>query len=212
MDSLIVDSIRSLGAFGVALLMFAENLFPPLPSEIIMPLAGFLASRGDMSFPVVVLAGTAGSATGACFWFWVGTRIDNDRLRDWLGRHGVWLAMTPADLDRAEEWFRRRGSLSVLIGRLVPVVRTLISVPAGVARMSPLRFTLFTLLGSGIWTTALAVGGWLLGRRFRAIEQYLGVITWVVLGLAMVLYIVRVARIRRGAGSGAAGSGRATRR
>lgn len=210
MESLIVDAIRSLGALGVALLMFAENVFPPVPSEVIMPLAGFLASQGEMSFMAIALAGTAGSAAGAGFWFWVGRRIDADRLRDWVGRHGAWLAMTPDDLDRAEQWFRRRGALSVFIGRLVPVVRTLISVPAGVARMSPFRFAIYTLLGTGIWTTALAAGGWLLGQRFRAIEQYLGIITWVVIGLALIVYLVRVVRIKsagHGAGAGAPGTG-----
>lgn len=205
MESLIVDAIRSLGALGVALLMFAENIFPPVPSEVIMPLAGFLASQGEMSFVAIAVAGTAGSAAGAGFWFWVGRRIDPDRLHDWVGRHGAWLAMTPDDLDRAKKWFRRRGALSVFIGRLVPVVRTLISVPAGVARMSPFRFAIYTLLGTGIWTTALAAGGWLLGQRFRAIEQYLGIITWVVIGVALVVYLVRVVRIKRGGhGAGAA--------
>lgn len=199
-DSIIVDAIRNLGALGVALLMFVENLFPPVPSEVIMPLAGYLASRGALSFPLIAAAGTVGSVAGAFFWFWVGRRISVERLRGWIDRHGAWLAMTPEDLDRAEEWFGRRGGASVFVGRLVPVVRTLISVPAGVARMPPLRFTLYTVLGSGIWTTALAAGGWLLGRRFRAIEQYLGMVTWVVIGLAVVLYVYRVVKIRRGKG------------
>ena len=201
MDSLVIDAIRRLGAFGVGLLMFAENLVPPVPSEVIMPLAGFLASRGDLSFVAVVVAGTIGSVMGACFWFAGGARIDQARLRSWIEAHGAFLAMTTRDLDRAEEWFRRRGGLSVLVGRLVPVVRTLISVPAGVARMSPLRFGLYTVLGTGIWTSALAAGGWLLGRRFGMIEEYLGIVTWVVLGAVLVLYLVRVVRLKR---SGAA--------
>jgi membrane protein DedA with SNARE-associated domain len=200
-ESLIVDAIRNFGALGVALLMLAENIFPPVPSEVIMPLAGFLASRGDLSFPAVVLAGTAGSVAGAFFWFWVGARIDRERLRGWVEAHGAYLAMTPKDLDRAEEWFSRRGSLSVFVGRLVPVVRTLISVPAGVAGMSPVRFGLYTLFGTAIWTGALAGGGWALGRRFQAIEEYLGIATWVVLGLVLVVYVVRVVRLKR---SGAA--------
>lgn len=201
LDSLVVDAVRQLGAFGVAMLMLAENVFPPIPSEVIMPLAGFLASRGEMNFALVVLAGTAGSLAGATFWFYIGMRIDRERLREWIADHGAFLAMTGEDLERAEEWFGRHGAASVFVGRLVPVVRTLISVPAGVARMSPLRFTLYTLLGTGIWTAALAAGGWLLGRQFRSIEQYLGIITWVVLGIMVLLYVVRVIRLKR---SGAA--------
>jgi membrane protein DedA with SNARE-associated domain len=145
----------------------------------------------------VVVAGTAGSVAGAFFWFAVGARIDRAQLRSWIDAHGAFLAMTTRDLDRAESWFRRRGAASVLIGRLVPVVRTFISVPAGVARMSPLRFGLYTLLGSGIWTTALAAGGWALGRRFGVIEEYLGMVTWVVLGAVLLLYVIRVVRLKR---------------
>src|SRR5690606_2400963 len=152
-QTLIVDAVREFGALGVALLMFLENLFPPMPSEIIMPLAGFLASRGDLDFLSVVLCGTVGYAVGAPFWFIVGMKMDRERLRSWIGAHGAFLAMTPGDLDRADEWFRTRGSASVFLGRLVPVVRTLVSIPAGVSRMPPVRFALYTLLGTGLWTT-----------------------------------------------------------
>ena len=201
MDSFILDAIRHFGGLGIAFLMLAENVFPPIPSELIMPLAGFLASRGDMNFLVVVLSGTAGSLAGATFWFYVGMRMDRERLRDWIADHGAFLAMTGADLENAERWFERRGGASVFIGRLVPVVRTLISVPAGVTRMPPLRFALYTLLGTGIWTTALAGGGWLLGRQFGAIEEYVGTITSILLTIVVLLYIVRVIRLKR---SGAA--------
>ena len=179
----------------------AENVFPPVPSEVIMPLAGYLASRGDMNFIVVVLAGTAGSLAGASFWFWVGARINRERLRGWIRNHGAFLAMTEEDLDRADAWFARHGARSVFLGRLVPVVRTLISVPAGVACMPVPKFALYTLLGTGMWTTALAAGGWVLGRQFRQIEHYLGIITWIVIGIVVLLYMVRVVRLKR---SGAA--------
>jgi membrane protein DedA with SNARE-associated domain len=201
LSSFIIDAVRALGPFGVALLMLAENVFPPVPSEVIMPLAGYLASRGEMSFVLAVLGGTAGSLAGATFWFIVGARIDRDRLRTWIRNHGAFLAMTEEDLDRADAWFARRGAGSVFVGRLVPVVRTLISVPAGVARMPAAKFALYTFLGTGIWTLALAAGGWLLGRQFRQIEHYLGIITWIVLALVAALYIVRVVRLKR---SGAA--------
>lgn len=212
LESFILDSLRALGAAGVGLLMLAENLFPPVPSEVIMPLAGFLASRGDLNFVAAVLAGTAGSVAGASFWFVVGARMDRERLRQWIRAHGAFLAMTEQDLDRAEDWFGRHGAASVFIGRLVPVVRTLISVPAGVARMNPLTFGIYTALGTGLWTAALAAGGWLLGRRFGEIERYLGVVTWLVLAAAAALYVVRVIRLKRsGSGSFFGRRGRTSR-
>lgn len=196
-SSFIIDAVRQLGAFGVAVLMLAENIFPPIPSEVIMPLAGYLASQGEMSFPLVVIGGTLGSLAGASFWFWVGVRIDRERLRVWIRNHGAFLAMTEDDLERAEKWFVRRGAASVFVGRLVPVVRTLISVPAGVAGMRVLRFGFYTLLGTGLWTAALAAGGWMLGQQFREIERYLGVVTWVVIAGLAVLYVVRIVHLKR---------------
>lgn len=197
MESLIIDAVRALGALGVALLMFVENVFPPIPSEVIMPLAGYLASQGELHLGLVILLGTIGAAAGAGVWFYIGTRIDPLRLRTWIERHGAWLAMTPEDLDRAQEWFGRYGAISVFIGRLIPIVRTLISVPAGVTRMSPLRFFSYTFLGTAIWTAGLALGGWILGQEFHMIEEYLGIFSWIVVPVIVVTYLVRVAQLRR---------------
>lgn len=197
MESLVLDVIRQFGALGVTLLMFAENVFPPIPSEVIMPLAGFLASSGDLDLAAVIIGGTAGSVAGATIWYYVGRMIRIDRLRDLIARHGAWLAMTPEDLDRAEEWFTRRGAISVFAGRLVPIVRTLISVPAGVTRMSVGRFLIYTTLGSAIWTASLAMGGWLLQQQFSEIERYLGVVSWIVIGVVVITYLVRVVQLKR---------------
>ncbi len=123
------------GYLGVALLMFAENLFPPVPSELIMPLAGFAAARGDLSLPLVLAAGVAGSLAGALFWYWIGRKVGADRLKRWAGRHGRWLTLSPGDVDEADAWFDRHGVKAVLLGRLIPAVRTLVSVPAGLAAM-----------------------------------------------------------------------------
>lgn len=197
MQDLVVEVIRRMGVPGVGLLMLAENLFPPLPSEIIMPLAGYLSARQAMAFWPAVAAGAAGSVAGALFWYWVGLRVTRDRLCAWVEEHGVWLAMTPHDVDRAVDWFHGRGRYSVLLGRVFPVVRTLISLPAGFSRMPLPRFLLLTTLGTAVWTTGLAFAGLLLGRGFPAIHDYVGYGTWAVVGGAAVWYIYRVVRIRR---------------
>ena len=186
-----------MGSLGVGLLMLLENVFPPLPSELIMPLAGYLAAQGRMSFAAAVAAGIAGSVLGALFWYWVGRSVGEERLRRWVERHGEWLAMRPGDVDRARAFFVRHGSTGVFLGRLVPVVRTLISVPAGIVRMNLVVFLFFTALGTAIWTGLLAYAGRLLGARFPQIEAYLGPVTWVVLGAMLLWYFARVAMLKR---------------
>lgn len=197
MENLVLDAIREFGALGVMFLMFAENVFPPIPSEVIMPLAGFMASSGDMNLAAVILGGTVGSVAGATIWFYVGRLIPIDRLRWLIARHGAWFAMTPEDLARAEKWFVRHGAISVFLGRLVPLVRTLISVPAGVTRMPVAPFLLYTTIGSALWTTGLAMGGWILQQQFREIERYLGVVSWAVIGIVILAYVIRVIQLRR---------------
>jgi membrane protein DedA with SNARE-associated domain len=157
------DVVSELGVVGIALLMFAENLFPPLPSEIIMPLAGYLSTRGRMNVSAATLAGSAGSLAGALFWYWVGRRLTHGQLQRWVERHGTWLTMTPDDLDHAVKWFSGHGRYSVLLGRLMPVVRTLISVPAGFARMPLGQFLALSAVGTVAWTGALTLAGRLLG-------------------------------------------------
>jgi membrane protein DedA with SNARE-associated domain len=195
----IVRIIGEMGVVGVALLMAAENIFPPLPSEVIMPLAGYLSTRGQIDFWTAVVAGTLGSVVGATFWYLLGRRMTRDQLCALVERRGVWLAMTPHDVDRAIDWFHGHGRFSVMIGRMVPLVRTLISVPAGLSGMPLPRFLVLSTIGSAAWTGALAYGGRFLGQRFEQIEQWVAPVTWAVIAIAMVSYLVRVARIRRAA-------------
>lgn len=195
MQDWVVDVVRQLGPLGVALLMFLENLFPPLPSEIIMPLAGYLSARGQAPFWVMVAAGSAGSLAGAWVWYAVGRALTPERLTAWVHAHGTWLAMVPQDVDRARDWFTRHGRWSVFFGRLVPVVRTLISVPAGFTRMRPLPFLALSALGTGIWTFLLAYAGRLLGSRFQQVEQWIGPASSTIVMLAVAWYFYRVARI-----------------
>ena len=196
MASWVMRMIHSAGSPAIALLMFIENVFPPIPSELIMPLAGFLAARERVSFWGAVIAGTAGSLLGATAWYVVGRRMGERGVRRWVDAHGRWLGLHGRDIDRAQQWFRRRGGRAVLIGRLIPGVRTFISVPAGFSDMPVLPFLLYSLVGSALWTLALAWAGRLLGGQYELVSKWIGPVSWVVLGAILVMYIVRVVRWR----------------
>ncbi len=195
MRDLIVELVRSTGALGVGVLMFLENVFPPIPSELIMPLGGYLAGKGDLPFWPVVLAGAAGSLLGATLWYAVGRRLGKERLKRWAGRHGAWVAMTPDEIERASAWFERHGGWSVFICRMIPFLRTVISVPAGIARMALAPFLLYTAAGTLIWTAALAWAGRVLGSQFSQVGSVLGWVTWVVIGVATAWYLYRVVKV-----------------
>lgn len=196
MFDVVVGWIESSGYLGILLLMLGENAFPPLPSEVIMPLAGYQAARGDLHIAGVIAAGTAGSVLGALVWYYVGAWVGMDRLRCWTGRHGRWLTLSPAEVDRASDWFRRHCGKAVLIGRLVPAVRTLISVPAGITRMAMPRFLFYTTIGSVLWTAALAGAGYLLQEQYSQVSANLNPVSNVVLGLIALGYLYRVIRFR----------------
>ncbi|MAQ86041.1 MAG: alkaline phosphatase [Maritimibacter sp.] len=193
----ITGIIDAMGGFGVGLLMFLENVFPPIPSELIMPLAGFNAARGDMSLPIVIFWGTVGTLAGAWMWYWIGRTYGKSRLRRLTERHGRWLSIAPEELDRAGDWFSRHEGRAVIIGRLIPAIRTLISVPAGIERMSQGRFLLLSAIGSFLWTTLLAMLGYWLESGYDLVAAWLDPIsTGVVIGLITV-YVWRVATFDR---------------
>ena len=189
------------GYFGIALLMLAENLFPPIPSEMIMPLAGFTAARGELSFIPVVLAGMVGSLAGAFFWYLVGRWLGADRLKSWTERHGRWLTLSPDEVDQACTWFNRHGGKAVLLGRLVPAVRTLISVPAGLTGMQIVPFLAYSALGTALWTALLTAAGYLLEEQHQRVAGWLNPVSNVVLGLMLLWYLYRVVTFRRHASS-----------
>lgn len=164
--------VQSLGYIGVAFLIALENLVPPIPSELILPLAGFLAGQGRFWLPGVVVAATAGSVGGALILYGLGAWLGEARLRRLLRRFGRFLRLQEGELDRAQQWFDRHGDKAVLLGRLVPVVRSLVSIPAGLNRMSLRRFVLYTALGSGLWNSALVGLGWALGDRWDQVCHY----------------------------------------
>lgn len=192
MFAFIVKFVKQTGYAGVLLLMFGENIFPPLPSELIMPLAGFNAARGSLSLIGVLAAGVAGSLLGALFWYYVGRLVGGERLKRWTARHGRWLTLSPGDIEQASGWFERHGAKAVLFGRLIPAVRTLISVPAGVARMPLGPFLLFSMLGTTVWTALLAGAGYLLQSQYRQVSAYVGIVSNIAVGLLALWYVYRV--------------------
>lgn len=185
--------IDQLGLPGVALMMFLENVFPPIPSELIMPLAGFNAAQGRMGLVGVILAGTLGSLAGAVLWYLLGRAVGTARLRRLAARHGRWLTVTPGELDRADAWFDRHGGVAVFLGRLVPTVRTLISIPAGLSEMPLGRFLAWSGLGTLIWTTLLALTGYLLEDAYHRVENWVNPVSTVVVVGIVGLYLWRVA-------------------
>lgn len=185
------------GLAGVAALMFAENLFPPIPSEVILPLAGYAAARGDLPLAGVILAATAGAVAGATVWKAAGRRIPEAGLRSWVDRHGRWLALEVRDLDRAQAFFQRWGGLAVFLGRLAPGIRTLISLPAGVLRMPWGVFLAWTTAGTFLWTLALTLTGAALASRHDQVAAWLDPVTEILLGLLLVAYLWRVWRRRK---------------
>ncbi|MFC5601108.1 DedA family protein [Deinococcus cellulosilyticus] len=192
----IENLMNSMGYLGIVLLMFLENVFPPLPSELIMPMAGFAAARGDLTFLGVVLAGTAGSVLGALPLYFIGRLVGEKRLTRWADKHGKWLTLSGDDIKKADDWFDKHGKKSVFLLRLVPGIRSLISIPAGISEMPLMLFMLFTALGTGLWSLVLAYVGSLLGENYKAVETYLKPASYVILGL-MVVFIVRWVLKRR---------------
>ena len=194
MDQWITGFLESSGYLGVVLLMIAENVFPPIPSELVMPFAGFVAGKGELSLPLVIAAGTLGSVLGALPWYWAGRAIGEERLERWAGRHGRWLTLSASDVRKADDAFDRHAGKTVLFGRLVPAIRTLVSVPAGVSGMPIGRFLLFSTIGSLAWTSVLAGLGYGLGENYERIRSWLGPVTNVIVGLLVVVYLWRVVR------------------
>lgn len=165
----VASVIDALGEVGVGLLVALENLVPPIPSEIVLSLAGYLAAEGRVGLIFVLIAATAGSVLGALALYWLGYALGEDRLRRWLDRIPL---VDAADLDKADRWFERHEKSAVLFGRCAPVVRSLISIPAGANRMPLGQFLIFTAIGSGVWNALFVVAGYLLGERYRDVEKY----------------------------------------
>ncbi|RRD43483.1 DedA family protein [Buchananella hordeovulneris] len=193
--------MEALGGFGAALLIALENLFPPLPSEVILPLAGFTASKGSLGLVEVLVWTTSGSVFGALALYAIGAALGRERTRALLNK----LPLTNVeDVDRTEAWFDKYGTYTVFFGRMVPIFRSLISIPAGVTRMPIPRFLALTAVGSLLWNAVLVGAGYLLGENWHVVEQYVGLLSKVVLALIVVALAVwvflrvRSSRVERG--------------
>jgi membrane protein DedA with SNARE-associated domain len=173
-----INSLMSgLGYWGVGFLMFAENIFPPIPSELIMPLAGFTVAQGKMNFWLAILAGTIGTMLGTYAWYYLGRLVNYERLGSWIDRYGKWMGISVKEIDRVNDWFNKHGRSAVFFGRMVPGIRTLISLPAGMNQMSMFTFTIYSTLGTSIWILGLTIAGFVLGENYGSIEQYLAPIS-----------------------------------
>ncbi|MEU1724580.1 DedA family protein [Nonomuraea sp. NPDC005692] len=190
MTDYLIALMENLGAFGAGLAIMLENLFPPLPSEVILPLSGFTASRGELDLLDVLVCTTLGSVVGALALYGVGALLGRERT---LAIAAKLPLVKVTDIEKTEAWFLRHGRKTVFFGRMIPIFRSLISVPAGVERMPLVTFTLLTTAGSAIWNTIFVLAGYFLGENWSLVEAYVGIGTYVVIGLVVLAIAVFVA-------------------
>ncbi|MGW5561712.1 DedA family protein [Micromonospora sp. NPDC003944] len=193
----VASVIEVMGPVGVALLVALESIVPPIPSEIVLALAGFLAHEGKFNVVVVVLAATVGSLVGALVLYWLGAALGEERLKRWLDHIPL---VDSDDLEKADKWFERHGRWAVLIGRVVPVVRSLVSVPAGANRMPLGEFILLTTIGSGVWNGLIVGAGYALGSRWQDVERYSDWFNYAIVAVFVVMvvsWVIRKVRKRR---------------
>ena len=196
--SWIADIIADGGVAGVAALTFVETFFPPIPSEVVMPLAGVAAARGSMSIEGAILGGIAGSMGGNIALYGLARRLGTKRFEAWVDRHGRWLTLDHGSVVRAQKWFERFGGWIVGVGRCVPGVRSTVSIPAGLVAMPAPAFLLWSMLGTSVWTGGLTYAGYRLGHSgMPVIEQWLGPVSNVIIAGAVLIYLFRLATWQR---------------
>jgi membrane protein DedA with SNARE-associated domain len=188
----ILSILESGGYAGIFFLMILENIFPPIPSEIIIPLAGFAAAEGDLNLVMVILVATTGSVVGCLPWYFAGRYFGIERLKRWSLKYGRLLTLSPENIDTAQAWFKRYGYLSVFAGRLIPAIRTLISLPAGIVRMPLIPFLMFSFFGSALWTTALVLVGYGLESQYEKAAGYVDIVSNAIIAAIIGYYLYRV--------------------
>ncbi|HET9871362.1 MAG TPA: DedA family protein [Propionibacteriaceae bacterium] len=193
-----VRLMEELGGVGAGIAIALENVFPPVPSEVILPLAGFAASRGSITLVEALGWTTAGSVVGALALYGVGAALGQRRMRKVVGKIPL---VKVEDIDHTQAWFKRHGGKAVFFGRMVPLFRSFISIPAGIERMSLVRFALLTLAGSALWNTIFVLAGFFLGENWQLVQRYGAIFQWIVVGVAVLAvgtFVVRRVRERRG--------------
>lgn len=180
--------------WGVALLMLLETVFPPIPSEIIMTVAGVSSARGNMNLAGTIAAGTAGAMLGNWIWYWVAIKFGEARMNVFIDRYSRWLTLDWDEVERGQSLFRKHGSIIVLVARMLPTLRSLISIPAGLFGMTFRRFMIFSTIGTAGWTAALACAGYFLGSQFDDVEKWLGPVSTLVIAGIVLTYVWRLLR------------------
>ncbi len=194
MSEWIINLIDQTGYLGVGFLMFLETVFPPIPSEVIMPVAGLAASRGKMDIFGVIASGTAGAMLGNYFWYLAARVVGIERFKPLIMRWGRWVTLDWPEIERAEKLFGRQGWAIVFFGRMLPTLRSLISIPAGLLHMRLSTFVLWSTLGTTIWTAVLGASGWMLGKQFKDVETVIGPLSLTVLIVIAAGYVWRLIR------------------
>ncbi|MDF0544528.1 DedA family protein [Sphingobium sp. H39-3-25] len=192
MTDWVLHLIDAGGYWGIALLMVLENVFPPIPSELIMGIGGIRVGQGRMEMLPLLLAGTIGTTIGNYFWYLVGARLGIARLKPLVDRYGRWATMEWRDVEALDNIFLRYGQAVVFVFRFMPAFRTMISLPAGLFRMGHVRFVACTFLGATIWNIVLAYSGYLLGANFKEIDKYVGPAATAAVVLAILFYLYRL--------------------
>ncbi len=182
-----IKLVSDFGYSGIVLAMALENIFPPIPSEAVMPMAGYLVTTGRFNFWPTILAGVLGSLIGAVVLYYIGVWAGNLAFKNFLDRYGRFFMTTSKDLDAAERWFGKHGEKSVLLCRMIPIVRSIISIPAGFTKMPMKKFMIFTTIGTAAWTTFLTIAGVILGENWERIEPMMEKFEFVVIGAGAVL-------------------------
>lgn len=192
MSDWVIRLIEQSGYLGIGFLMFLETIFPPIPSEVIMPVAGVAAGQGKLSYALVVASGTSGAMLGNIIWYLAARALGVTRLRPIVCRWGRWLTITWPELMRAEGWFRKNGTAFVSLGRLLPTVRSLVSVPAGLLKMRFRTFVIASTIGTAAWTAILAGAGFKLGENYRDIDKIIGPASNAILIILAIAYVHRL--------------------
>jgi len=187
----VIQLIDATGYVGVFFLMLLETVFPPIPSEVIMPIAGARAAHGPMTLGGVIVSGTAGAMFGNMFWYLAARVVGMERFKPFIERYGRWLTMDWYDIKKAERLFGRFGYIIVFLGRMMPTIRSIVSVPAGLLKMRLRSFVIWSTIGTAGWSSGLAIAGWMLGRQFKEIERILGPLSTAIIAIIVLAYVWR---------------------
>ena len=197
MFDFVQSMIETSGYAGLFFLMVLENVFPPIPSEVILPLAGFSAADGELNLVLVIAVASVGAVVGCLPWYFLGRYFNTERLKGLAEKYGRIMTVTPDDVDKADSWFHRYGYAAIFFGRLIPTVRTLISVPAGIARMPLSLFLVFSFFGTALWSTALVLTGYILKSEYEPVAEYISKFADLAIVVIVAIYLYRVVTFKK---------------